>query len=142
MVRSRLDSSKKGIVQVKSEGSFGDTFERLESAVTSRGLVIFARIDFSGDAERLGLAMRPTRLLVFGSPKAGTPLMIAAPTLAIDLPLKVLASEDEEGRTSLSYNSPEYLRERHGIPEGMLGNISGAAAIVESAARVAADAVL
>jgi uncharacterized protein (DUF302 family) len=86
--------------------------------------------------------MRPTRLLVFGSPKAGTPLMIAAPTLAIDLPLKVLVSEDEEGRTSLSYNSPEYLRERHGIPEGMLGNISGAAAIVESAARVAADAVL
>ena len=124
-----------GLVQVMSEHSFADTSESLESAVLSRGLVIFARIDFSGDAEKAGLVMRPTRLLIFGSPKAGTPLMIAAPTLAIDLPLKVLVSEDEDDRAWLSYTSPQYLRDRHGIPEELLGNISGVAAIVESVAR-------
>ena len=79
--------------------------------------------------------MRPTRLLIFGNPKAGTPLMIAAPTPAVDLPLKVLVSEDGNGRARLSYNSPEYLKDRHDIPEGLLGNISGVAAMVESVAR-------
>jgi uncharacterized protein (DUF302 family) len=130
-----LVATPNGIVQIASEHSFADTFERLEASVLSRGLVIFARIDFSGDAERAGLVMRSSRLLIFGSPKAGTPLMIAAPTLAIDLPLKVLVSEDESGRARLSYNSPEYLKDRHDIPEGLLGNISGVAAIVESVAR-------
>jgi uncharacterized protein (DUF302 family) len=124
-----------GLVQVMSGRSFADTVQALESAVLSRGLVIFARIDFSGDAEKAGLAMRPTRLLIFGSPKAGTPLMVAAPTLAIDLPLKVLVSEDENGRAWLSYNSPQYLRDRHGFPEELLGNVSGIAAIVGSVAR-------
>jgi uncharacterized protein (DUF302 family) len=115
--------------------SFADTVQALESAILSRELVIFARIDFSGDAERAGLAMRPTRLLIFGSPRAGTPLMVAAPTLAIDLPLKVLVSEDPDGRAWLSYNSPQYLRDRHGFPEELLGNISGVSAIVGSVAR-------
>ena len=132
---ANLDASTNGLVQILSRQSFADTLEGLESAVLSRGLVVFARIDFSGDAEKAGLAMRPTRLLIFGSPKAGTPLMIAAPTLAIDLPLKVLVSEDEDGRAWLSYNTPQYLRDRHGIPEELLRNISGVAAIVESLAR-------
>jgi uncharacterized protein (DUF302 family) len=131
----RLDSDVNGLVQVLSQHSFAETLEGLESAVLSRGLVIFACIDFSGDAEKAGLTMRHTLLLVFGSPKAGTPLMMASPTLAIDLPLKVLVSEDEGGRVWLSYNSPQYLRDRHHIPAELLGNISGVAAIVESVAR-------
>ena len=124
-----------GLVQVMSGRSFADTVQALESAILSRGLVIFARIDFSGDAEKAGLTMRPTRLLIFGSPKAGTPLMVAAPTLALDLPLKVLVSEDGNGRAWLSYNSPQYLMDRHGFPEELVGNISGVAAIVGFVAR-------
>jgi uncharacterized protein (DUF302 family) len=90
-------ATENGLVQVASEHSFADTASRLESAITSRGLTIFAKIDFSGDAERVGLKMNPTRLLIFGNPKAGTPLMLASPTLAIDFPLKVLVSEDAAG---------------------------------------------
>src|SRR5271170_3402445 len=99
-------ANKNGIVQIKSGHSFADTFEGLESAVVSRGLSVFARIDFSGDAEKAGLTMRPTRLLIFGNPKAGTPLMIAAPSLAIDFPLKILVSSDDEGNVWVTYNSP------------------------------------
>jgi uncharacterized protein (DUF302 family) len=124
-----------GVVKVASRRSFQGTFDNLESVVVSHGLTIFARIDFSGDAERAGLCMRPTRLLIFGNPKAGTPLMVAAPTLAIDFPLKVLVSEDERGAVWMSYNSPEYLELRHDIPEGLLKNIAGIASIVESAAN-------
>ncbi len=112
-----------------------DTFDRLVSAVASRGLTVFARIDFSGDAQRAGLNMRPTRLLVFGNPKAGTPLMVAAPTLAIDFPLKVLVSEDESGKVWLPYNSPQYLKDRHGVPDDLLKNIGGIASIVDSVAH-------
>jgi uncharacterized protein (DUF302 family) len=128
-------AGKNGIVRVQSEHSFDDTFERLESSVISRRLAIFARIDFGEDAARAGLTMRPTRLLIFGSPRAGTPLMIAAPTLAIDLPLKVLVSEDESGKVWMSYNSPEYLMDRHDLAKELLNNISGIAAIVESVAQ-------
>ncbi len=114
--------------------SFSDTNSLLETAVTSRGLTIFARIDFSGDAQRAGLKMNPTRLLVFGNPRAGTPLMVAAPTVALDFPLKTLVSQDESGKVWVSYNSPDYLRERHGIPDELMKNIAGIAAIVESVA--------
>jgi uncharacterized protein (DUF302 family) len=115
-----------------SQHSFEDTFQRLESSVASKGLTIFARIDFSGDAQKAGLKMNPTRLLIFGNPKAGTPLMIAAPTVAIDFPLKVLVSTDRNGKVSVSYNSPEYLKDRHGIPDDLVKNISGVAAIAQS----------
>jgi uncharacterized protein (DUF302 family) len=118
-----------------SEHPFSETLERLESTVTSKRLVIFARVDFSGDAEKAGLAMRSTRLLIFGNPKAGTPLMIAAPSLAIDFPLKILVSEDDNGKTWMSYNSLQYLKDRHNIPEELLKNISGIVGIVESVAR-------
>jgi len=130
-----VSAGKNGLVQVVSAHSFEDTFARVESAVASRRLTVFARIDFSGDAQRAGLTMRSTRLLIFGNPKAGTPVMVAAPTIAIDFPLKVLVSEDESGRVWLSYNSPQYLRDRHGIPDELLKNIAGIVAIVDAVAQ-------
>ena len=126
-------ADRNGLVRLRSGYSFADTVSRLESAVESRGLTVFARIDFSGDAERAGLKMDPAHLLVFGNPKAGTPLMVASPTLAIDLPLKVLVSQDSGGKVWASYNSLEYLRDRHHIPDGLLGNIAGIEPIVRSA---------
>ena len=90
------------------------------------------RIDFQKDAEKAELNMKPTRLLIFGNPKAGTPLIIASPTIAIDFPLKVLVSEDEQGKVWLTYNSLQYLKDRHNIPEALLKNISGIVDIVES----------
>jgi uncharacterized protein (DUF302 family) len=104
----------------------------LESAVTSRGLTIFARINFSDDAGKAGLKMNPARLLIFGNPKAGTPLMVAAPTVAVDFPLKILVSADENGKVWVTYNSPEYLKDRHDIPDDLLKNISGMVVIAES----------
>ena len=130
-----MSVNKSGIVQVISGHSFTNTFKRLKSTVASHGLTIFATINFSEDAELAGLKMNPTRLLIFGNPKAGTPLMISAPTLTIDFPLKVVVSEDENGGVWLSYNSPLYLKERHNIPDELLKNISGIVPIVESAAK-------
>jgi len=127
-----VSSPKNGLVQLMSQHSFEDTFQRLESTVASRGLTIFARIDFSGDAQKAGLKMNPARLLIFGNPKAGTPLMIAAPTVAIDFPLKVLVSTDKNGKVWVSYNSPEYLRDRHNIPGDLMKNIAGVTEIVQS----------
>jgi uncharacterized protein (DUF302 family) len=119
-------------VSLLSEYSFAETVERLESKVTSLELTIFARIDFSDVAARACLKMKPTRLLIFGNPKAGTPLMLASPTLALDFPLKILVAEDEDGKTWVSYNSLQYLKERHSIPDNLLQNIAGIVSIVES----------
>ncbi len=96
---------------------------------------MFTWIDHSGEAEKVGLHMPPTRLVIFGNPKAGTPLMLASPSVAIDLPLKILISEDAEGKVWISYNSPRYLAQRHQLPEDLLRNI----AAVEAVARSAAD---
>jgi uncharacterized protein (DUF302 family) len=123
----------RGIIDVPSPYSVPETLKRLEDIVRAKGLTIFARVDHSGEAEKAGLKMRPTQLLIFGSPKAGTPLMIAAPSLAIDLPLKALAWEDAHGRVWLSYNSPEYLRDRHGVPEDVMKNIAGVGALIQKA---------
>jgi uncharacterized protein (DUF302 family) len=95
---------------------------------------VFAHIDFSGDAAKVGLRMRPTQLLIFGNPKSGTPLMVASPSIALDLPLKALAWEDVQGKVWLSYNAPEYLKERHGLRDDLLKNISGVGPLIESAA--------
>lgn len=130
-----MSTDKNGVVRVKSNHPFAETFQRLESTVLSKGLAVFARIDFSGDAAKAGLTMRPTRMLIFGNPKAGTPLMVAAPTIAIDFPLKVVVSEDGSGVVSLYYNSPEYLVARHGIPETLLKNIAGLVPLVDSVAQ-------
>jgi len=99
----------------------------------AKNLTIFARVDHSGEAEKVGLTMRPTQLIIFGSPKAGTPLMVASPTLAIDLPLKALAWEDEDGKVWLSYNSPDYLQQRHEIPDVLVKSIAGVGALLEKA---------
>jgi len=124
-----------GLVHLESPCTVTETLTRLERLVRSKGLTVLARIDHSGDAARVGLEMRATELLIFGNPKAGTPLMIASPTVAIDLPLKALAWEDADGKVWLSYNSSGYLAERHSIPSVLLQNIAGIRALCEQAVR-------
>ena len=122
-----------GLIQVSSPRTIDETVKRLESILAERGLQIFALIDHSGEAETVGMKMRETKLLIFGSPKGGTPVMIAAPSVAIDLPLKVLVSEDDAGKVSITYNNPEYLQQRHGVPADLVKNISGVSALVAKA---------
>lgn len=122
-----------GIVNVPSEHSVDQTVDRLMSILKSRGIMLFALIDHSGEAEKVGMKMPPTKLLIFGSPKAGTPVMLAAPSIALDLPLKILVWQDKNGKAWLSYNSPTYLQERHDVPADLLPNL----AVVE---KLAADA--
>jgi|ERR1700722_12220800 len=124
-----------GLTHLPSPYSVADTLTRLESVIASKGLTIFARIDHSGEAAKVGLTMQATELLLFGSPKSGTPLMVSSPTLAIDLPLKVLVWQDVEGAVWLSYNSPEYLQQRHTIPDALIKNIAGIRSICEEAVR-------
>ena len=130
-----MERSNEGVVHVSSPYPVPEAFKRLEAIVMARGLSIQARIDHSADAAKVGLKMHPTQLLIFGNPKAGTPLMIASPTLAIDLPLKALVWEDDKGKVWISYNSPEYLKQRHNVPDALVKNISGVRAIVEEAVR-------
>ena len=120
-----------GMVDIPSRYSVPESLVRLEAILQEKGLTIFARVDHSGEAKKVGLEMRPTQLAIFGSPKGGTPLMVAAPSLAIDLPLKALAWQDEAGKVWLSYNSPEYLQQRHGIPADLLKNIAGVGALIQ-----------
>src|ERR1039458_8912693 len=122
-----------GLVQVASPHTVNETVNRLETILAQRGVRVFALIDHSGEAEKIGMKMRPTKLVIFGNPKGGTPLMVAAPTLAIDLPLKALVWEDEGGKVWVSYNSPEYLQQRHGVPEDLIKNIAVAGALVAKA---------
>lgn len=124
-----------GMVHVNSPHTAAETFARLEAAVTAKGIPIHARIDHSGDAAAAGLAMRFTKLLIFGIAKAGTALMVAAPTLAIDLPLKVLVWQDDQGLVWVSYNSPEYLRKRHEFPEELMKNLAAVKVIAEETVR-------
>jgi len=112
-----------------------ETVGKLKAILKAQGVTLFALVDHSGEAEKAGFAMRPTKLLIFGSPKAGTPLMVAAPSIAIDLPLKILVWEDAQGKVWVSYNSPDYLKERHGLPQELVKNISA----VETLATKAAD---
>jgi uncharacterized protein (DUF302 family) len=113
-----------GMAHLSSPYSVPETLRRLEAVLQARGVTVFARVDHSGEAEKAGLKMNPAQLLIFGSPKAGTPLMVAAPTLAIDLPLKALAWQDAGGKVWLSYNTPEYLKQRHNIPDVLVKNIA------------------
>jgi uncharacterized protein (DUF302 family) len=122
-----------GLVRVASEYSVDETVQRLQSVFAQKGLQVFGLVDHSGEAEKVGMKMRPTKVVIFGSPKAGTPLMVAAPTLAIDLPLKALVAEDENGKVWVWYNSPEYLQERHGVPAELVKNIAGAGMLVAKA---------
>lgn len=122
-----------GMIHLSSAYSVSETMTRLKALVTARGMTIQAHVDHSGDAARAGLKMQPAELLIFGNPKAGTPLMVAAPTLALDLPLKALVWAETEGRVWLTFNSPEYLRQRHNVPENLIANIAGARKIFEEA---------
>jgi len=124
---------ERGIIDVPSRYSVPETLERLEAILKEKGITVFALVDHSGEAEKSGLKMRPTQLLIFGSPKGGTPLMVAAPRLAIDLPLKALAWQDEQGQVWLSYNSPAYLQQRHGFPTELVRNIAGIGALIQTA---------
>jgi uncharacterized protein (DUF302 family) len=126
-------ATENGIVDVASRYSVAETLARLQSILKEKSIKIFALIDHSGEAEKAGLTMRPAQVLIFGNPKGGTPLMIAAPRTAIDLPLKALAWQDEEGKVWLSYNSPEYLRQRHDFPAELVKNIEGVSALIQKA---------
>jgi uncharacterized protein (DUF302 family) len=109
-----------GITSIPSNHSVDQTVEKLKGILQAKGVTLFALVDHSGEAAKAGMKMRPTKLLIFGDPKAGTPLMLAAPSSAIDLPLKILVWEDGEGRVWISYNSPQYLQNRHGIPQELM----------------------
>jgi uncharacterized protein (DUF302 family) len=122
---SMTSTTNNGIVDLPSSHSVDHTVEKLKSILQAKGITLFALIDHSGEAEKVGLKMLPTKLLIFGSPKGGTPLMLAAPSIAIDLPLKILIWEDGQGKVWVSYNSPAYLITRHSVPPELLQNISG-----------------
>ena len=126
-------ANEKGLVRIASRYSVEETVQRLQSTFAAKGLQMFALIDHSGEAAKVGLTMRPTKVLIFGSPKGGTPLMVAAPSLAIDLPMKALVAEDESGKVWLTYNSPDYLKERHNVPEDLIKNLAGAGPLMEKA---------
>jgi uncharacterized protein (DUF302 family) len=128
-----VEDKEKRFVTVPSRYSVAETLQRLLAVIKEKGLKIFAVVDHSGEAEKAGLFMRPTQLVIFGSPEAGTPVMIAAPSVAIDLPLKVLVWQDESDKVWAAFNSPEYLAYRHGIPDTLLKNISGVGALVQKA---------
>ena len=127
-------SRDNGIIDIPSKHSVDETVEKLKGILQAKGVTLFALVDHSGEAEKAGLTMRPTKLLVFGSPKAGTPVMLAAPHSALDLPLKILVWEDIQGTVWVTYNSPAYVQERHSLPTELLQNI----AVVESLAANAA----
>jgi uncharacterized protein (DUF302 family) len=125
--------SNQGLINKPSHQPVEQTVENLKNILQSKRVTLFAVIDHSGEAEKVGMKMRPTKLLIFGNPKAGTPLMLAAPAVAIDLPLKILVWEDAAGKVWVTYNSPAFLRERHGLPEELLQNISVVEALAEAA---------
>jgi uncharacterized protein (DUF302 family) len=124
-----------GLINVPSNHSVDETVEKLKAILQSKGITLFALIDHSGEAARVGMKMRPTKLLVFGNPKAGTPVMLAAPGSAIDLPLKILIWEDAQQKVWVTYNSPAYLQVRHNIPAELLPDVNVIEALAKSAAE-------
>lgn len=124
-----------GIIDKLSKHSVDRTVESLKRILEAKGITLFALVDHSGEAEKAGMKMLPTKLLIFGSPKAGTPVMLAAPGIALDLPLKILIREDDQGKVWISYNSAEYLQERHGVPQQLMQNLG----VVEALAAKAGE---
>jgi uncharacterized protein (DUF302 family) len=124
-----------GIVRILSQHAVSVTMDRIESLLKERGILVFARIDFSADAARAGLSMRPEQLLIFGNPKAGTPLMLAAPVAGLDLPLKALVWEDADARVWIAYNDPQYVVRRHALASTLSANLAAAVPILEHAAQ-------
>ena len=130
-----MPAPNNGIVRKPSNHSVQETVAKVERMLDTKGVKLFALVDHSGEAAKVGMKMPNTKLLIFGSPQAGTPLMLAAPSIALDLPLKILVSEDSDGKVWLTYNAPEYLQERHGVPQNLLQNI----AVIESLVSKAAE---
>ena len=126
--------SGRGIEKVQSSRGFDETIAHFERLLAARGMTLFGKIDFTSDAKKSGLEMPRTLLMIFGNPKGGTPVILAAPSSALDLPLKVLISQDADGRAWFSYNTPEYVAERHDIPADLVKNIAGIRALVKEAA--------
>jgi uncharacterized protein (DUF302 family) len=124
-----------GIVSRPSPYSVAQTLDRLEAVLRAKAIIVFARIDHSGEAQKVGMSMRPTQLLIFGNPRLGTALMNAAPSLAIDLPLKALAWEDANGQVWVSFNSPAYLERRHGLDPELAGKLAVVGVLVDEALK-------
>ncbi len=122
-----------GVISKASKYSVPETLDRVDALLQSRGIKIFVRVDHSGEAEKVGLKMPPTQLLIFGNPKGGTPVMLAAPTAAIDLPLKALAWQDEDGKVWLSYNEPGYIKRRFSLTDEQVKTIVGIGPLIEQA---------
>jgi len=127
--------SATGIIDIPSHNSVVATVEKIRGILAAKGVTLFALVDHSGEAEKVGMKMRPTKLMIFGNPKAGTPVMLAAPSIAIDLPLKILVWEDEAGKAWISYNSADYLGSRHNVPTELMQNLAAAEAIAAIAAK-------
>ena len=125
----------KGLIDIPSSHSVDETVTKLEGILQAKRITLFALVDHSGEAAKAGMKMRPTKLLIFGNPRAGTPVMLAAPSSAIDLPLKILVWEDDQGKVWITYNSPTYLQTRHNLPADLLQNI----AVIEPLAKTAAQ---
>jgi uncharacterized protein (DUF302 family) len=124
-----------GVISIPSMHSVAASIDRLEGLLKEHGVMIFARIDFAADAGRAGLQLRPQQLLIFGNPKGGTPLMVAQPTVGLDLPLKVLAWEDASGKTFLCYNDPSYIVARHGLEGTLQMNLAAVTPLIAQAAQ-------
>ena len=130
-----MTGTDNGIVSIASQHSVDQTVQKFQKILEAKGVKLFALVDHSGEAEKAGMHMRPTKLLIFGNPKAGTPLMLASPSIAIDLPLKVLVWEDGDARVWISYNDSAYLQTRHGLPEELLQNIAVVGMLATAAAQ-------
>lgn len=130
-----MTSEHNGIIEILSHHSGGETDRRLRALLAARGITVFSVVDHSGEAEKVGMKMPFTKVVIFGNPKAGTPLMLAAPSVAIDLPLKILIREDADGKAWISYNDPAWLQKRHGFSPELLQNIAAVSALAEKAAE-------
>jgi uncharacterized protein (DUF302 family) len=128
-------ANESGVVRIASSHTVAETVERLRGLLKERGVLIFAHIDFSGDAGRAGLALRPEQMLIFGNPRAGTPLMQAEPVVGLDLPLKALVFEDGAGKTWISWNDPQYIVRRHALPGALAANLAAVTPLIERAAQ-------
>ena len=128
-----------GLVDLPSKHSVDETLDKLKGILKTKGITLFALIDHSGEAVKVGMKMAPTKLLIFGNPKAGTPVMLATPSSAIDLPLKLLIWEDDQGKTWITYNSTAYLQKRHNLPPEVLPNIAAIEALAKSATEEEPD---
>jgi len=133
--KSMTRDAENGIRTILCAHSVDETVTKLEDILQAKGVKVFALVDHSGEAEKAGLQMRPTKLLIFGSPKAGTPLMVAAPSIALDLPMKILVWEDAVGKVWISYNAPAYLQKRHGFPQELVPTIAAVEGLAAKAAE-------